>query len=102
MAEAKPTQQLTWTCTVCGNPIADGTGSIFIPYEEIRGALRADCEPRWITAHFDCDDRDGYSIDVERIRTHEQALAWTAHLMGKRWVADTNWLDVVGDKAVAL
>ena len=99
MTEEQSTHRLAWTCEVCRFPIADHAGSIFIPYEDIRSiGRREEHSAEWIVAHFRCDDRDGYAIDVERIRTHKQALAWTAHLMGKNWSSWTDWCDVIEDQ----
>jgi hypothetical protein len=50
----------------------------------------------WRVAHFDCLP-DGatiysdYCIEVDQIRTPEQVVAWTAHLMTKTWLPLTNW-----------
>jgi hypothetical protein len=56
----------------------------------------------WHAWHLACDpEPDGgrYFIDVERIRTAWDVLDWTAHLTQKRWLADTDWFDVVRDIA---
>ncbi|MGW4127241.1 hypothetical protein [Amycolatopsis japonica] len=39
----------------------------------------------------------GYRIGVERIRTWAAYLHWTAHLMGKDWITDTTWDEMVLD-----
>lgn len=49
---------------------------------------------RWWIHHRECDpdiDSVDYCIDIERIRTPLQVIHWTAHLMGKRWLRDTAW-----------
>ena len=61
----------------------------------IKGSDLPDIGPvRWETYHFDCDpdiDDNLYGVDVARCRTQGHLLSWTAHLMGKRWIRDTNW-----------
>ncbi len=53
----------------------------------------------WLAVHGECDPdpgSGGHQIEVERIRTAHHLLAWTAHLMGKRWLRDTDWADLLG------
>jgi len=53
---------------------------------------------RWRTHHAECDsdvDSNDYWISIDRIRTHTHLLRWTAHLMGKGWVRDTNWSEFI-------
>lgn len=52
----------------------------------------------WLAWHVDCDpepDAGSYWIGVERIRTWPQVLSWTAHLMEKDWLEDTDWSDLL-------
>jgi hypothetical protein len=51
----------------------------------------------WRVTHDGCEHGEGYRIAVERIRTWPAYLHWTAHLMGKGWLAGTNWDDLVLD-----
>jgi hypothetical protein len=49
---------------------------------------------RWQALHTSCDpdlEREDYFIEVDRIRTAEDALRWTAHLMPKTWLHRTDW-----------
>ncbi|UYP17740.1 hypothetical protein OED52_13770 [Rhodococcus sp. Z13] len=32
---------------------------------------------------------------MSKLHTHAQLLNWTAHLMGKTWLADTNWCEFI-------
>lgn len=53
---------------------------------------------RWRTVHDTCtpaEHENIYSIDLSRIDTYEKALHWTGHLMGKTWLASTNWGAVI-------
>ena len=53
---------------------------------------------RWQAHHEACDpdpDAWDYHFDVSRARTHAQLLHWTAHLMGKRWMVSTDWLNLI-------
>jgi predicted GIY-YIG superfamily endonuclease len=56
---------------------------------------------RWRVHHADCDpDPDGqdYHFDVARADTHEKLLSWTAHLLEKTWIQDTNWSEFLYSK----
>lgn len=49
---------------------------------------------QWQTTHLDCDpqpESHDYWMTVERLRTYERLLEFTAHLMGKKWINSTNW-----------
>src|SRR5699024_9766806 len=49
---------------------------------------------QWITTHLECDlnpDSLDYWMPVERLRTYERLLQFTAHIMGKTWIDSTNW-----------
>jgi hypothetical protein len=55
----------------------------------------------WEVHHRKCDPnpgRPGYWIGVERIRTYAQMLNWTAHLMSRNWLKDTNWRELISRK----
>ena len=110
--------RLVYRCRSCRRVISDGKGSVHISYDEINRAEDAsdawerrrrdlaaanngvvtlsdvpDHAPAHWTAHHDqCHpDEADYAIPVERMRTHEEMLAWTAHLLGKAWLHHTNW-----------
>lgn len=58
----------------------------------------ADAAP-WRAMHHKCDTTPGdcaYWFDVARIRTLEAVLDWTRHLMGKAWLDETAWDDLIG------
>jgi hypothetical protein len=84
---------LRWTCDTCQFPIADGAGYLYVdPGDED--------DTVWHMQHGTCDPGGiGYAIAIERVRTHAQLLAWTAHLMGKRWLERTNWDTVIRNAA---
>lgn len=54
--------------------------------------------PRWRVLHRHCDpaiNSNDYWIAVERIRTHTDVIAWSAHLFGKKWIQSTNWNSLI-------
>jgi predicted GIY-YIG superfamily endonuclease len=120
---------LIWRCSVCDKEVADGDGWLAARYDEfgeVRDARKA-WEQRieatydgfypasellsyphpapWRVFHRHCDpslDSTDYWITVERIRTYPQLVHWTAHLMGKDWLKDTTWdelLEELGEYA---
>ncbi|MGW1643176.1 hypothetical protein [Streptomyces lavendulae] len=51
---------------------------------------------RWQAHHARCDPAPGggaYDIPAAKIRSWEQLLDWTAHLMEKSWLSHTDWDD---------
>jgi predicted GIY-YIG superfamily endonuclease len=106
---------LVWLCRECEQPIADGDGYLTVSAAEQRAhrARKADRpdgapltmsdvmhhqRPTWRAFHRSCDPDladAGYWFDVARIRTVDDVLDWTAHLIGKRWLPDTNWKQVL-------
>lgn len=75
------------------------------PFERLKASLiTADqlmlmpSKAHWWAIHRSCDpnvNSAGYWIDVGRLRTQADALLWTAHLMCKRWINDTDWRQVI-------
>lgn len=52
----------------------------------------------WRAYHYECqaeDDDDGYAIELAKLRTHRNLVAWTAHLMAKKWFPFTDWRAVL-------
>lgn len=112
-AQASPTRDLVWICEHCTQPVDDGTGYLHINLTEVHQAEVAEAKlgeyvdidqlleirtPRWQTHHQACDpdlDAPDYFIDVNRLRTHADLLARTAHLSGKRWIDITDWYDLI-------
>ena len=113
---------LIWICDVCREPVEDDGGWVTISYAEISehqrqdkliearaeeragGGLKiyslADIQHsvRWHVYHRECDpDPDGpdYWIEISRIRTMPQLVHWTAHLLAKGWIHDTNWNSIL-------
>ena len=86
---------VTWTCTACQFPIADGEGVVAVPLEQISDMPMFG--PEWTSRHTLCagDLNDYYGIDVEELRTHEGVLRWTAHLLSKVWLANSNWDEII-------
>lgn len=104
---------IRWTCNTCRRDTQDG-----LLWINVHDAHRvADARRHWRETHgttytadelltfpeaaqwrfscrlcLPCEERAGeYAIDQHRISTHQQMLWWTAHLMGKDWLAHTNW-----------
>lgn len=84
-----------WNCTACGFPIADGTGVVAVPLQQISDMPMFG--PEWAARHVACaaDLDDYYGIDVEELRDAEGVLRWTAHLLSKVWIANSNWDAVI-------
>lgn len=113
--------KIVWKCERCGQRIADRAGWITVKRSAVtafEAALAAwerhdpaglyvtaaelatrPSEPAWTITHTWCDhdpdDGTDYPIHVERIRTEADVIRWTAHLLGKPWVAHTRWDDVL-------
>ncbi|MDX3229410.1 hypothetical protein [Streptomyces sp. ME19-01-6] len=52
----------------------------------------------WQAHHAACDpnpDANGYPIPAEKLRTWGALLDWTAHLMEKSWLAQTDWAQLL-------
>tara|TARA_R100000935_G_scaffold55231_1_gene84980 strand:+ start:328 stop:693 length:366 start_codon:yes stop_codon:yes gene_type:complete len=115
--------KVRWQCQYCEKTISDGNGYIYMDKArayEVRQAVKqwkADRASKWlsgddllsypeaakwVTCHRACDpDAEGnsYWVDVARLRTAENLLSWTAHLMGKNWLDSTNWASIIRAKA---
>lgn len=92
---------LIWACSKCRKPIADGDGHIIVSLTDIyahQDPYGSFGEAEWTALHSRCDpypEWTDYRIPIERIRTQAHALHWTAHLLEKKWIRDTNWASVV-------
>ena len=116
--------ELEFICDVCGRPVEDGCGSLYVRFSDLQEKRRAKAEWQdarepgqafdigtllqmpgpapWSIHHVSCqpaDDADGYHISVETVRTWRDLVRWTAHLMEKNWLPDTNWQSVLGNAA---
>lgn len=52
----------------------------------------------WRVLHRKCDPNlqsDDYWISVERIRTAAELVHWCAHMLGKNWIQDTTWTEIL-------
>lgn len=52
----------------------------------------------WRAEHTACDSGDlddMYNIPAFKLRTWADLVAWTAHLMAKSWLDDTNWANLL-------
>jgi len=113
---------LVWLCDACREPVENGGGWVTISYAEIGEHQRQDKiidaaalargggswkiynladiqdSVRWHVYHRECDpepDGPDYWIEVSRIRTLPQLVHWTAHLLEKNWISDTNWNSIL-------
>jgi hypothetical protein len=103
--------ELQAICELCLSPIGDGDGALWVDRAAPGSRAVSDeadtarklwngrgVRAVWRVTHDDCArPRTGYRIEVERIRTWAAYLHWTAHLMSKDWIGDTNWSEVVLD-----
>ena len=112
---ARTGRHIEWICHVCKDPIYDTLGGVWISYRHIReastpspraGAMSVseilaslEDDPIWGATHDRCTDRetldDSYWLPVESLRTPTTLLNWTAHLLGKTWLPNTNWDDII-------
>lgn len=112
---ARTGQQIEWICDVCKSPIDDALGGVWITYHHIRKASTPSPQagvmtvseimalledgPTWRITHDRCAPRDtlddSYWLPVESLRTPATLLNWTAHLLGKTWLPNTDWDDVI-------
>jgi hypothetical protein len=61
---------------------------------------------KWTVLHVRCcehPEAGEYPIEIHRVRTWPDLVAWTAHLMGKTWLGHTDWSELLeaatnGDK----
>lgn len=96
--------QIQWKCHACGFPITPDQGVLCIPYVEIN--MPPEDGGLWRSLHTGCSEDDYYGIDLEQVSDYRGLLRWTAHLMDKNWLAQTNWSalirSVLTDKGVAV
>lgn len=119
IAAATKSMGITWLCEICELPIANKTGYIGVSTREslrhkrereqfeldhprigglriLSGAALFEIPKlaHWQVIHRSCDpdpEGGGYWIEIERASTEKELLNWTAHLMHKRWLAETDW-----------
>lgn len=92
--------RISWTCRKCGFSIADGAGSVNIPFARL-SAHRPGVELVWRVEHDAClDTPDVYGVAVEYLRDARGVLQWTHHLMSKNWFADSTWDGIIATALV--
>jgi hypothetical protein len=114
--------RVAWDCSICGIPIDDNDGYLWVSVRDAVRALEAEQEWKtrhgsvvtieelfelpdpvpWVALHRGCDPRpedEGYAIDVSRLRSSWDIVRWTCHLSGKNWLRATDWHEVVGHAA---
>lgn len=105
---------IRWQCDICHQPVQGITGYLHVSVTDADARSRAvdaweDAHPgvctmadalthpqlvHWHVHHAECDpepESDDYWIPVSRISTYAQVLGWTAHLMEKNWLNNTDW-----------
>lgn len=117
---------ITWVCDVCGLDItAEQDGHVYTRSDDEARFRRetdehAEKHPEtmgrfsvysgtalmdlpdpihWHVAHLECDpepDRTDYWIGVGDLGTFRQVTRWTAHLLEKSWLDDTDWRELIG------
>jgi predicted GIY-YIG superfamily endonuclease len=114
---------LTWKCAECQQPIRDGEGYLAVSLTDafayqkaseawggsgtvpvdLAGMMSAD-PAEWKPRHSDCwadyETDHWYAFAVERIKTHADLLARTAHLMDKQWTDSTDWAELIATVAL--
>lgn len=82
---------IEWTCVTCLFPIADDEGVVSVPLSHISDMPMFG--PEWAPRHHLCREagESYYEVPVEQLRDAEGVLRWTAHLLGKVWIANSNW-----------
>jgi hypothetical protein len=115
------TETVSWLSGVCSFPIANLKGGIWIDNGDLhrrRGQIE-DAEPAedfwpkptdvpelvpWSVTHLRCGSvnaADCYWIEISRIRSVPQVLAWSVHLAKKTWVTqETDWLEFVDERVL--
>lgn len=123
-------RELTLICDACTRPVDDGAGYLWIDFSEINqrredvrawearsahhvaGAKlytssdvrRLPARVRWNAHHALCDsapEAAAYTIYAHDMRTWADLARWTGHLMDLRWLADTDWPDVLTGASVS-
>lgn len=112
---------ITWTCDGCGNDI--GTEQAFFHISHVAIAAQAENveaweakrtglvmsfteflerpEPvKWQVHHEACDPDEeehasDYAISLHELRTPRQMLRWSADLMGKSWIGETDLTEIM-------
>lgn len=123
MGAAVTTVELDYICDTCLRPVADGEGCLYLSFGDLADHRRAKREweasrdesgrldilgllglpsfAAWRIHHDVCRPAgvDGYDITVEEIRTWRGLVKWTAHLMEKNWLVETDWRVLLGNAA---
>jgi hypothetical protein len=115
--------ELEYMCDACGRSVGDADGWIGMFFADLRERRRLVQEWQlahpgsahyigellsypgqvpWRIFHDRCNPRSeesAYDIDVREVRTWRGLLRWTAQLIDKRWLSETNWGSVVRQAA---
>ena len=108
---------LLFICDMCNQPVDSykDEGEIYTLWHEINLAEEKDAQYKarkgefirasdivdslahWHIAHYKCNHTENphYPIEIYRMRTIKKALAWTIHLMDKKWIGLTDWSDLI-------
>jgi hypothetical protein len=122
--------ELLARCETCDALIADGDGSLWVDMADVDrtatntqawemleteqeagalsfsvGSLMSYPDPaRWQVHHDACYSSPrarSYGVEVHRCRSWADLVWWTAHLMGKTWLQDTDWENLLQETAEA-
>ncbi|GHF79897.1 hypothetical protein [Deinococcus ficus] len=123
--------ELQFTCEHCNQPIEPAEGALFITNDELQkaesfiqnataatgttGDAATDLlnfvaaqqqRGQYQSMHDSCSNSlnlsTAYAIELTRLSTYGDLLAWNAHLQEKRWQAGTNFAGIMISKAPAL
>lgn len=115
---AAPSPAVCLVCGACAEQIEGDSGWLVVDLDDVierervwrafsaanPGAhsvsqlLALPCRIEWKAWHRHCDPDIGsnaYYIDSGSLTTWRQVANWTAHLMEKSWLPNTNWDDVL-------
>jgi hypothetical protein len=115
---------LIWLCGACSAPVGEWDGYLYASVHQAQRSLQAERDWRerhpaplavsaanitellsapghaeWKVTHIRCGGEacpfDAYCLDPGDVATWQQLVKWTAHLMGKNWLAGTDWEEVL-------
>lgn len=116
MTSHQVNDNLLWICEKCGQRLVADDGVLYMEYgdlhrrdEALEAWTKANPESErggaaymsfpsavhWHVRHNACggdsEATNAYVIESGRIDTWRKVAAWSAHLMEKSWLADTDW-----------
>jgi hypothetical protein len=122
VGDRRTNMDIDWKCEGCGKSIEKGYIAVNTKDEVEAGKARRQWdkdhtnEHGWVICngndlltyphaahwHISCNDCDlandiCYYIEISRINTETKVINWTAHLMEKNWIGDTDWRNLLSN-----